>query len=130
MIQRGSRFRGVLLLALLGLTGCGGGPKLVRVTGKASFKGQALTAGAVYLHPATGNDWKGDNPSSVLQVDGSFDLRTPPHGAGAPPGAWKVTFSPALANRIGRAKLGDPQQTNLTLDIPETGLKDHSIEVK
>lgn len=130
MSPRHMFLRAILLGALLGLVGCGGGPKLVRVTGKAAFKGQPLTAGAVYLHPAQGNDWKGDNPSSVLQIDGSFDLRTPPHGAGAPPGAWKLTFSPALANRIGRPKLGDPQQTTLTLDVPETGLKDHSLEVK
>ncbi|MFQ3593663.1 MAG: hypothetical protein SNJ82_10850 [Gemmataceae bacterium] len=132
-MSKGGRYIGIgasYLIVILSLCGCSGGPKLVAVTGKASFKGQPLTAGAIYLHPGEGNDWKGDNPSSVLQIDGRFELRTPPHGAGAPSGVWKVTFSPALANRIGRPNWGDPQQTPLTLEIPEDGLKDYFIEIK
>jgi hypothetical protein len=41
-----------------------------------------------------------------------------------------VTLSPALANRIGQPKLGDAQQTTWTLEVPETGVKDHLMEVK
>src|SRR5262245_14718577 len=84
------------------LCGCGGGPKLVSVTGKVIQKGTGLSAGVINLHPAAGNTWAGQPPTSQLQLDGSFTLATYPHGNGVPPGAWKATLSPSLAGRIGK----------------------------
>ncbi|MFO0842765.1 MAG: hypothetical protein U0797_10270 [Gemmataceae bacterium] len=112
------------------LAGCSGRPKTAPVTGRLTHKGRPLTAGSVYLHPAAGNTWAGEPPSSVLQVDGSFEMRTFPHGLGVPPGSWKVTVSPALASRVGKPELGDPARTPWTLDVPDAGLADTLFEVK
>jgi hypothetical protein len=112
------------------LAGCSSRPKTAPVLGKVTHKGQALTAGSVYLHPASGNAWTGEPPSSVLQVDGSFEMRTFPHGLGVPPGSWKVTLSPALAGRVGRPELGDAARTPWTLDVPDAGVSDKLFEVK
>jgi hypothetical protein len=123
-------FTAAALLAAA-LAGCGPAPpKLVSVTGKVVQKGTGLSAGVVYLHPAPGNTWAGEPPSSQLQLDGSFTLATYPHGNGAPPGEWKVTLSPALAGRIHHPEYGDPAKTPLSLKVPDEGVKDHLFEVK
>ena len=58
------------ILAIL-CTSCGENkPKLVKVTGKISFKSKPLTAGSIYFHPASTNSFTNDNPSSLLQEDG------------------------------------------------------------
>lgn len=110
--------------------GCGNRPKTAPVKGKMTHKSQPVTAGSIYLHPAPGNTWAGEPPSSVLQVDGTFEMRTFPHGLGVPPGAWKVTVSPALASRIRKPELGDPARTPWTLDVPDEGVADKLFEVK
>jgi hypothetical protein len=117
----------LLSLALLA-AGCGG-PRLAPVTGKVVMNGQPLTAGDIWLHPTEDNPWKGDKPSSLLQLDGSFAIRTHPHGAGAPPGAYKVTLGPALANRIGRPRLGKVEETPWSLMVPPTGVVGHQLVV-
>ena len=116
----------VLLLA----AGCGSRPKLVPVTGKVTHKDRALTAGAVYFHPAEGNAYQGEKPSSLLQLDGSFTMKTYPYGEGVPPGKYKVTLGPELAGRIGRPSYGKAETTPLSIDVPDSGVKDHIFEVK
>ncbi|NBO93748.1 MAG: hypothetical protein EBV06_15790 [Planctomycetia bacterium] len=123
------RLHGLFILAAFAVVGCGG-PKLVPVSGKVLHKGSGLTAGGIYLHPASGNLWTGERPSSVLETHGGFDFQTTPHGRGVPVGSWKVTLSPALANRVRRPELADPQKTLWTLEVSESGVKDHIFEVK
>jgi hypothetical protein len=123
-------FLAVALLSPAFICGCGGGPKLVSVTGKVLHNGQPLTAGSIVLHPAEGNDWQGADPSSVLQVDGSFSINTFPHGDGAPPGKYKVMLAPSLANRIGKPDHANPAKTPWTLEVPNEGVKDKVFEVK
>jgi hypothetical protein len=111
--------------------GCGGDrPKLVPVTGKVVHHGKALTAGSVWLHADAGNPYAGEKPSCQLALDGSFVIRTYPYGEGAPPGPYKVTLSPELANRIRLPAYSDPAKTPLRLDVPDAGVKDHVFEVK
>lgn len=124
-------FAAALACAAAGLIGCGGSkPKLAPVTGKVTQKGAGVTAGAVYLHPAPGNSWVGEPPSSQLELDGGFIISTFPHGPGVPPGEWKVCLSPSLAGRIRHPELGDPAKTSFTLKVPDEGVKDHVIEIK
>jgi hypothetical protein len=120
----------VTALVLLAGSGCGNQPKLVPVFGKVTHKGNALVGGSLWFHPADGNPYQGERPSGQLQLDGTFTARSFPHGEGMPPGKYKVTLSPDLAGRIGAPQYGDATKTPWSIEVPDTGLKDHSFEVK
>lgn len=120
---------GLFLVGAL-VAGCGNKPTLVSVTGKLMHKGQPLTAGSLYFHPAEGNSYKGEKPSCLLALDGSFTMRTYPYGNGVPPGAYKVTLASELANRIRRPDYADPKKTPLSVTVPDSGLTDQVFEVK
>lgn len=128
------RFGNVLWLAslLLVTQGCGDAnrPKLVPVTGKVIVGSQPATAGSIIFHPDAGNEFQKDRPSSLLQLDGSFTIKTFPYGEGVPPGKYKVTLSPDLAGRIQHPKLGDAANTPWTIEVPITGIDGHIFEVK
>ena len=118
-------------LCLLMLTGCDGErPKLVMVTGKVLHKDQPLTAGNITFHPDGGNSYQKDKPSSQLQLDGSFTIKTFPFGDGVPPGKYKVTLAPELASRIKMPKYSDPAKTPWSVEVPDAGLSDKVFEVK
>jgi hypothetical protein len=118
------------VLVLLAAAGCGSKPKLVPVAGKAKHKGNALVGGSVWFHPADGNPYQGEKPSGQLQLDGTFTAKTFPHGDGMPPGKYKVTLSPDLAGRIGAPQYGDATKSPWSIEVPDTGLTDHTFEVK
>ena len=123
----------VLAAVLLGVAvaGCGAGkPKLAPVTGKVTHKNEPLSAGSIWFTPDAGNPYQGDKPSCQLQLDGSFTMRTYPHGEGVPPGDYKVTLSPELAGRIKKPEYGDPAKTPLKLTVPDGGVKEHVFDVK
>lgn len=120
-----------LLLAAALALGCGGDkPKLVPVTGTVVRKGGPVTAGSVTFHPDPANAHQKDSPSSLLQVDGGFTMRTYPYGDGVPPGRYKVTLSPDLAGRLGKPDLGRPDRTPWAVEVPDGGLTGHVFEVK
>jgi len=112
------------------LIGCEARPKLVTVTGTVTHQNKALTAGSIWFHPAAGNPYIGEKPSCQLQLDGSFNMRTYPYGDGVPPGAYKITLSPELANRIRRPKYANPETTPLQLTVPDGGLNDQKMVVE
>jgi len=118
-------------LAATVLAGCGddGRPTLVPATGKVVIEGKPVTAGAVIFHPAPGNAYTKDKPSSLLQVDGSFAMKTFPFGEGVSPGQYKVTLAPELATRLGRPEYSRPDQTPWSIDVPEAGVEGHQFEV-
>ena len=81
----------VVVLGTLMAAGCSGDrPKLVAAAGKVTYKGQPLTAGSIIFHPDAGNSYQKDRPSSLLQLDGSFTMKTFPFGDGVPPGQYKA----------------------------------------
>lgn len=113
------------------LTGCGGEkPKLVTASGKVTHKGQPLTAGNIVFHPDSGNSYTKDAPSSQLQLDGAFSMKTFPFGDGLPPGKYKATLSPDLANRIRKPQYADRDKTPWVIDVPDSGFTDKVLEVK
>jgi len=120
----------VLLLCCL-LTGCGEAPPpLVPVTGKVVLSdGSPVTRGSISFHPDTANSYQKDDPSSLLQVDGSFTMKTFPFGEGVPPGKYKVTLSPDLAGRIRHPEYGLPAKTPWKIEVTEAGVADHTFEV-
>ena len=98
-----SRFSTIAILALAGLSGCGGSEEdsiaLVRVTGLISKNGKPLADAAVVFTPAQGNT------ANTVGTD-----RTGPEGtyalkfknrAGVAPGNYKVVVTPALELEAG-----------------------------
>lgn len=104
-------------------------PKLVKVNGKITFNGQPLTAGSINFHPASTNTFTKDNPSSILQEDGSFNMKTFPYGDGVSPGEYKITLAPQLASRISLPNLAYLEKTNVKIMVPEIGLENFILEI-
>lgn len=104
-------------------------PKLVKVNGKITFNGQPLTAGSINFHPASTNTFTKDNPSSILQEDGSFTMKTFPYGNGVSPGEYKITLAPQLASRISLPNLAYPEKTNAKITVPDTGLENFILDI-
>ena len=131
MLDRSWILLALVFLCPIGLTGCGDDrPRLVEVTGRVTFKGEPLTAGSIHFHPDSANSFQKDSPSSLLQLDGSFNVKTFPYGDGVPLGTYKVTLSPQLCARIELPIYGDVAQTPWTIEVTETGVKGHVFEVK
>lgn len=100
------------------------------VTGKVTMNGKPLTAGSINFHPDAANNFQADTPSSLLQLDGSFEMKTFPNGAGVPPGKYKVTLGPELATRISQPKYAKPESTPWEILISDPGISDHEFQVK
>ena len=91
----------LLLAILVGLSGCS---KLAPVTGRVLYKNEGVTAGAIYLIPDGTKGNQGSGGSSLLQLDGSFNITNPEEGRGAVgvrPGLTRPPwFSTAVVKRI------------------------------
>lgn len=121
----------ILAVMVLGIVGCGESPpKLVSVTGKVQMKNQPVTAGSIIFHPSETNAFAKDKPSSLLQLDGSFTMKTFPFGDGVSIGKYKVTVSPEVANRYGKPLYADPLQTPWSVEIDANGKSDLVFEIK
>ncbi len=113
------------------LVGCGSDkPKMVTCSGKVTHKGKPVTAGSINFFPDAANSFQKDNPSSILQLDGSFTAKTFPWGDGIPPGTYRVTLAPQLAARLNASAYGSPEKTPWKIEIPDGGLVDQTLEVK
>lgn len=120
----------VLATCIAALAGCGSKPKLVAVTGKVSHGSRAVTGGSVWFHPEGGNEGKSERMSGQLQTDGTFTVRTFPHGDGIPPGKYHVTLSPDLAARAGASRYGEAAKSPWSVDVPESGLTNLALEIR
>jgi hypothetical protein len=109
-------------LALLAASCGDGGPTLYPVSGKVYFNDQPAEGAIVVLHPA---DPKAPMPSGTAGADGSFTLRTHPHGEGAPAGDYKVvvTWFPPNSREVENPKnklpprYADPAQSSLKATV-------------
>lgn len=113
------------------VVGCGPKPPvMVSVTGKVTMNGTPLTAGSINFHPDAANAFQDDKPSSLLQLDGSFEMKTFPFGGGVPPGKYKVTLDPQLANRVSQPNYATPDSTPWDIVVSDTGVVNHEFQVK
>lgn len=120
----------ILLLALLvGSVGCNRGPALVPVTGEVTFNGKPVVPGAVFIEPDGGPDGTVQRASGLLQLDGSFALRTYPHGDGAMPGKYRLYLQLGHGTKPELAAFTDVTRSPLMVIVPDAGLKDHRIEL-
>ncbi len=125
---RASKSLGIAVLFLA--AGCADRPTLVPVSGRVTVEGQPVTAGSVTLYPAEGNAYRKDNPSSLLQTDGTFSFKTYPYGEGVSPGLYTMTLDPGLAGRLKAARYARPETSPWKLDVPPVGLRDVQMEVR
>jgi hypothetical protein len=116
----------VASLAVLA-SSCGGGPVLHPVRGTVLYEDKPAEGATVVFHPVGGQP-DAPKPSGIVGKDGSFALRTHPHGAGAPEGEYVVLVTwyepPAAAKKEGR----DPPEpksklSELYADAAKSGLK-------
>jgi len=123
---------GVLCLALL--AGCGssdgGGVKLTPVTGRVTFKNEAVTAANIFFQPDAEKGNRGEMASAVLQLDGSFTMTTNAKGDGVVPGAYKVTFDLGRRNDKELVPYRNLKTTPLTIEVGEEPIYDHLFELK
>ncbi|MGV3608034.1 MAG: hypothetical protein ACO1RA_16635 [Planctomycetaceae bacterium] len=125
-------YRWVFLFIALLMMGCGAKdkPNLVKAKGKVVQNGTAVTAGNIIFYPNSANSYTKDNPSSLLELDGSFSMKTFPFGDGVAPGKYKVTLAPQLAGRLQLPDYANPEKTPWTLEVPEGGVENLVFEVK
>jgi hypothetical protein len=122
----------IVASALCGLlVGCSSGrPTLVPVTGRVLFNGEGVTAGSIHLHPGASAEYSKDNPSSLLQTDGSFSFKTFPFGHGVAPGEYVVTLSPEVAQRLSHPKYASVTESPWKIEVVPPGLNDLEFVVK
>jgi hypothetical protein len=120
----------ILAIAMLGGACKKSSAKLFPVKGKVLFKDQPAEGAKVVFSP-TGEEnaqFRGDRPSATVTADGSFEMRTDPHGVGAPPGEYAVLitwFPPRDENPNANpknklpAKYSDPTKPPLKATVKE-----------
>lgn len=115
-----------LLISLLACVGCGkAGPELVPVHGRVTYgDGRPVTAASICFTPDPDAHSEGILSSSLLMEDGSFDLRTYPHGDGAMIGSYKVTISLGRGTTPSLAKYTRLKDTPFKIDVPAEGIPD------
>ena len=118
---------------------CASGTKLSSVSGKV-FHGDAPATGATVVFHLKGAAQNAPTPSGTVGADGTFTVRTHPHGDGAPPGEYVVlvTWYPPDArsqenpkNKLP-ARYGDPAQSPLKATVGDgaTELEPFRIPLK
>lgn len=116
-------------LILAGLEcGCAQPPpmNLVQVTGKVTMNGKPICPGSIYFQPEQEN---GLLSSSLLQLDGSFTMRTYPHGDGVRPGTYKAYLQLGGGATPEITKFTNPATSPILLEVPAGGLMGQTLEL-
>lgn len=113
------------LFFALAAAGCGGGPKLAPVRGRVLYAdGRPVTAASVCFTPDATKGNTGQLATGLLELDGTFALRTHPHGEGAILGPYRVTVSLGRGTPRKLAKYTRADATPFQIDVPPEGLTD------
>ena len=116
---------GLLGSFVLAFAGCSRGPKLVSVRGRVLYAdGRPVTAASICFTPDAA---KGNNSrlaTGLLELDGTFTLRTYPDGDGALIGPYKATISLGRGTPRTLAQYTRADTTPFQIDVPPEGLTD------
>lgn len=117
--------------AILALAGCGGGPKLVKVTGKVSYQNKPYPRAFVWFIPESPSG--GQPAEAMADQDGSFAMTTPNIGDGVVPGRYKVGIRFARKGPLpphALRKYLSSKMTPLTVDVPLEGLTNYEVKLE
>ncbi len=146
----------LISLTLLSTVGCSGGddkfkqarPKTVIASGMVTYKGQPVDGATVVLAPVASD---GVAASAISNAKGAFELMAFPPDSGAVPGSYKVTVTkiqiapetaysedshdalptPAVKpSSVIPQKYSTANTSDLTADIPESGIETLSFDLK
>ena len=125
---------GVWALLPLMLGGCGEqGPDLVPVKGRLlDNQGKPVFPGSIWFvvdGTTSSPTPAGLDASGMLQEDGSFSIRTYPHGEEAMVGRYRVTLSLGAGSSPKLAKYAGPRTSILVVDVPKEGVTDLVIRL-
>ncbi|WP_020470667.1 hypothetical protein [Zavarzinella formosa] len=121
----------VLFLSMAALAGCGGsGPKMMKVTGTATFDESPLAEGSITFRPTSAEG----RPEGATIKGGKFELEVSP-------GAYKVEISASRPVVGGKdTGMGVPvenyiparynSKTELTADVKTSGPNDFKFEMR
>jgi prepilin-type N-terminal cleavage/methylation domain-containing protein len=76
------------------------------------------------------HNFHGTLATGLLALDGTFKLRTYPHGEGAMVGPYKVTISLGLGTPKDLAKYTRLQEAPFLIDVPPEGLTDLEFKLQ
>ncbi len=128
-VSQRTAFLGLFLALVAG--GCGRGPKLVTVRGRVLYAdGSPVTAASVCFTPDAAKGNTGQLATGLLELDGSFVLRTYPHGDGAMLGPYKVTVSLGRGTPRHLAKYTRADATPFLIEVPPEGLNDLMLTLR
>ena len=105
-------------------------PKLYPASGIVMHKDEPLTSGSLIFFPDSDAEYQNDSPTSMLQEDGAFVMKTFPFGNGVAAGTYKVCLNPGLAAGIKRPEYGDPKKSPWEIEITDPGITDIVFEIK
>jgi len=106
----------VILLFCLLAVGCSRGPKVVRVRGTVTYKGQPLVNGFVMFNPA--DPQKGHVARGKIAEDGSFTMSTFEPGDGVMPAEYIITVRSWVPGS-GPTPMDEAAGVFVTSSIPE-----------
>lgn len=140
----------VFLPVAVALCGCGGGPKVVPVSGRVTMNGNPLPNAVVVFQPMASSRGTDPGPGSVgvTDADGRFTLysQLDKSQPGAVVGKHRVRISPTEGGPAGDADATNPTkqkqaggkkipvrynvESDLTQDVPEGGTNSANFELK
>lgn len=118
-----------IVVCMVALTaGCSQPPALdlVPVTGKVTLNGKGVAPGSIVFQSDRENALA---TTSLLQLDGSFTMRTYPHGEGARPGTYRAYLQLGGGGTPETARFTKPETTPLVIEVPAAGLTNYHIEL-
>lgn len=122
----------LFLVGLLALAGCGGGgAPTAPVSGKVTYKGQAVKGGSFTFIPVAdkGNATPGKPAAGVVQPDGTYSLGTYGTSDGAVLGRHKVSYS-APVMELPPGKELKPGESPPASPYDKLAPKQEEVEVK
>jgi hypothetical protein len=99
-------------------------PRLVPVSGKVVYKNKPVSQAWVQFHPKASGGAQGFAANGQTNEDGTFTLRTYPHGPGATPGQYAVTVTLEARGTGIPGRYAHAEQTPLRVEVEAEGAPD------